>query len=429
MTRSFMTRSLPLALSALLVTASVAAAETSQPRPFALLGPGNVRDGRLMAPFYDYVIWPHAVAAEDKVFCVFSSAQARPIAMAYDEKEKSWAGPVQLSELGLKNDDHGNPALCIDRRGFLHVFHGCHGGPMRHTRSTRPHDIASWDEQPPPTPRATYPQVMRMADGGMLLFYRAGGHMEPWTLRASGDDGRTWGDPQRIVEMRLDPPDRLAAAYCFFLPGAERKTVHVFWCHKDDNAARVTEDRPHPWRPLKYPGLHEAVYRYNIYYMKRRADGTWRNAAGQPVSLPVSKAEADTKCLVFDSGHEFTLGGRKILIDSQDRPYIHFRVGVYDWVRQHGRSDAAIVPVTDRFAHPEAGRWQVSKTLPDDWPKGIVRLGKNPGVLAPSEDWPGGHWTIYARRTAIRPGAGCSVYLYHDEQGYAAPAGGPVMVY
>lgn len=192
---------------------------------------------------------------------------------------------------------------------------------------------------------------MRMKDGRLLLFYRAGGHMEPWTLQVSDDDGRTWGPPQAIVEMRQAPPDRLAAAYCFMLPGSDGRIAHLFWNHKDDNAARVTDARPHPWRPLKYPGLHEAVYRYNVYYLKRDADGAWANAAGEPVTLPVSKAEADRRCLVYDSGDEFTMVGRtRMMIDEQDRPFIRFGTGVVDWVKRHDDPNAAVVPITDRFA-------------------------------------------------------------------------------
>lgn len=394
---------------------------------FAALGGSKVPDGRLMAPFYDYVIWPHAVAAEGKVFCAFQNAQGQSIVMAYRIGEKAWEGPVKVSEFGLKNDDHGNPSICIDRQGHLHAFYGCHGGPMRHARSEKPHDISAWQEQTSPTARATYPQSMRMADGTLCLFYRAGGHMEPWTLRTSGDDGRTWSEPQRVIEMRLAPPDKLAAAYCDFLPGADGRTVHVFWNHKDDNPPRVTKDRPHPWRPLKYPGLHEAVYRYNVYYLKRGPDGVWRNASGEAVTLPVSKAEADAKCLIYDSGDEFAMIGTRIAIDSQDRPYISFGAGVIDWVR-HAERSKALVPITDRYAHFADGKWQIAREMPDSWPKDVERILRAPGVLAPGPDWPGGHWYISARRQAIKPGLGCTVFLYNDESGYARRSDGPAVV-
>jgi hypothetical protein len=382
----------------------------------------------MYTPFYDYVIAPHAIVTDDAVYCAFQNTKGQPLVMVFRPAGKTWDGPAIASELGLGRDAHGNPSICIDRNGHLHVFYGCHGGPMRHTRSTAPHDITRWEEQGPPTPKATYPQTMLMADGTVCLFYRAGGHMEPWTLRTSRDDCRTWSQPERVVEMRLDPPDRLAAAYCDFFPGSDGRTVHCFWNHKDDNAARVTDDRPHPWRPLKYEGLHEAVYRYNVYYVRRDADGVWRSAAGQTVKLPISKSEADRRCQVFDSGDEFAMVGTRLAVDHDNRPYILFGTGVVDWVRLHRDPNAVLVPITKRFAHFGSGKWRLNKEMPADWPDQVGRVLKAPGVLAYGKDWPGGHWFIFAVRRRIKPALGCSVFLYNDQTGYAARDGGPAIV-
>lgn len=427
------TVSLPLAsagmlLGALLVTSGQAAEEKAAVRlesAFAVNRPARVRDGRFYTPFYDYVIGPHAVAARGKVYCTFQNADGQPIAMAYDVADESWVGPVKASEFGLEADAHGNPALVIDGQGHLHIFYGCHGGPMRHTRSAWPYDVGSWVEQAPPTPRATYPQTMRMADGTLRLFYRAGGHMEPWSLRTSSDDGRTWSEAEKIIEMRLDPPDRLAAAYCQFFPGAGDNTIHCFWNHKDDNAARVTDARKHPWRPLKYKGLHEAVYRYNVYYVHRGADGVWRNAADLPVRLPVSKLEADTKCLVYDSGDEFSfVGGTRQAVDADDRPCIKFGVGVVNWATVEKK---VIVPVRHRFARLESGEWRIHEQLPADWPEEVVAVIRAPGPAVYGGREAVG-WSIFCRRSPLAEGAGGSVFLHHARTGYATHPGGPARV-
>jgi len=435
------TRSLWVVPLLLLVGARLAGA--AEPRPssvrpldkgatldnaFAALGADPIPDGRLFAPFYDYVIGPHALATEDAVYCAFQNSLGQPQVMVYRTEAGTWDGPATASSFGLKADDHGNPSICADRRGHLHVFYGCHGGPMRHARSAAPWGITNWEEQPPATPRATYPQTMLLADGTICLFYRAGGHMEPWTLRTSGDDGRTWSEPQRVVEMRLDPPDKLAAAYCDFFPGSDGRTVHCFWNHKDDNAARVTDARPHPWRPLKYPGLHEAVYRYNVYYARRDPDGAWRNAAGQSLQLPISKSEADRRCLVFDSGDEFAMMRTRLAVDRDDRPCIRFGVGVVDWVRLHKDPRAVLVPVTDHYAHFADGRWQVSRESPKDWPADVTRVIQAPGVSAYGYGWPASHWYIFASRQTIDPSVGCCVFLYNDRSGYAVRNGGAAKV-
>lgn len=98
---------------------------------FAALGADTIPDGRLVAPFYDYVVGPHALATPDAVYCAFQNRVGQPQVMVYRPAAKSWDGPVTASTFGLKADDHGNPAIVLDRRGYLHVFYGCHGGPMR----------------------------------------------------------------------------------------------------------------------------------------------------------------------------------------------------------------------------------------------------------------------------------------------------------
>lgn len=398
-------------------------------RAFAVLRPTSVRDGRLYTPFYNHVIGPQAVVEGGAVFCAFQDHEGRPVVMAYDVRRKRWAGPVLVAEFGLGRDGHGNPSLAIDDRGHLHVFYGCHGGPMRHARSAKPHDITAWQEQPSPTPHATYPQTMRMADGTALLFYRAGGHMEPWCVRESRDDCRTWSEPERIVEMRLDPPDRLAAAYCFFFPGVDKTTVHCFWNHKDDNAARVTADRPHPWRPLKYPGLHEAVYRYNVYYLRRDAEGTWRNAAGEAVKLPVSKAEADRRCLVYDSGDEFTFLplGSRLAVDGADRPYMTIRMGVVDWVTDLYEPKVVRVPPRPLWMNWADGRWQTHVAMPADWPAGVKQEMTAPGPAARGGEEARG-WHLFTYRRRLEPELGATVFLYHAQRGFATREGGPALV-
>lgn len=394
-------------------------------RAFAVLAPRGSPGGRLYAPFYNYVITPHAVVRDGVVYCAFQDTAGRPVLTAYHTRTKRWQGPVRASERGLGADTHGNPSLCIDRAGYLHVFYGCHGGAMRHTKSVRPGDIGAWAEQPSPTKRATYPQSMLMTGGRIFLFYRAGGHMAPWCLRISADSGKTWSDAQRVIEMRLDPKDPLAAAYAFFFPGSAGKTVHCFWNHKDDNAARVRKGRPHPWRPLKYPGLHEAVYRYNAYYLRRGEDGRWTSAAGKAVTLPVSKRRADAECMLYDSRQEFTFVpyGSRLAVDAQNRPYLTCRIGVVDWVRGLDDPKHIRVPVRARYFGLEGAKWSVHDDLPADWPA-AVRADLAARGLAAYGDRTAGPWYIYAERRRLNRADGCLVLLYHPKIGYVTPPGG-----
>lgn len=387
---------------------------------FAAIGPALVKGNfHQYPPFYGNVISPHAVVAKGKVYCAFQNTKGQPVVMTYDIAKKSWDGPVTASEFGLGKDAHGNPSICIDRRGHIHIFYGCHGRAMRHTRSVRAYDITSWQEQSAPTERATYPQSMRMSDGRILLFYRAGGHMEPWTMRTSSDDCQTWSEPEKIIEMRLAPPDPLAAAYCSFCPGSDGRTVHCFWVHKDDNAARVKGDKKHPWRPLKYKGLHEAVYRYNMYYVYRDSEGTWRNIAGKKVDLPLSKAFADEYCLAYDSGDELTNIGAPF-VDNQNRPYVRFRTGVGDWKK----GGTIIIPWHYKYACYDRAKWRIYDEVPADWPSDIRKPATAKGSPAYGDQTEGA-WFIYYTNDRYNPNSPSSIFLYHETMGYIRRKGGP----
>ncbi len=418
MKTSIKTIILAATLFALLATTCPAATDTSN--AFAMIGgEKSTGDFHLYPPFYDNVIAPHAFVENDTVFTAFQDTSGRPIVMAYDIKAAKWSEPATASEFGLGKDAHGNPSICIDSRGHIHIFYGCHGNRMRHTKSTRPYDITQWTEQSYPTPKATYPQTIRMADASICLFYRAGGHMEPWTLRVSDDNGDTWSDGRKVIEMRLDPPDKLAAAYAGITAGPDGKTVHCFWVHKDDNAAKVKNDKKHPWRPLKYKGLHEAVYRYNQYYIRRDAAGTWRNIEGDKVTLPVTKACADEHCLVFDSGDEFSNIARP-MTDSKNRPYARFRYGVGDW--KAGGNVA--VPWTWRCAAWSDGKWKLTESIPTDWPGEVQSLAKANGPPA-FGDKSHGNFCIWYERNSEGPQQGSYIFLRHAKDGYITRPKGP----
>ena len=207
---------------------------------------------RLYCPFYTYKTFPHAVVEDGCVYCVFQNSHGRPHIMAYDIQDAKWRGPIQISAAGLgKEDKHGVPSLCIDNKGYLHVFFGCHGirGPMLYSKSTKPYDITTWEKEQVLIKNATYPGLIRLADGDICLLYRQGDHLNPWVMQTSSDNCTTWSPPEFVIDMRQDHPDKGLNAYSRFFPGSDGKTIHCFWNLKDDS----------PTPPAKYAGLDEAV--------------------------------------------------------------------------------------------------------------------------------------------------------------------------
>ncbi|HUT12501.1 MAG TPA: hypothetical protein VMY42_18530, partial [Thermoguttaceae bacterium] len=139
------------------------------------------------------------------------------------------------------------------------------------------------------------------------------------------------------------------------------------------------------------------------------------------VKLPVSKAEADDKCLVYDSGDEFAFLGSRQAADGEDRPCFRFGTGVVDWARVSKR---VVVPPRDKFARFESGGWRISDQMPESWPPEVVRVMAAEGEAAYGDEEARG-WFIFCRQTPWRPDGGGTVFLYHDQAGYATREGGP----
>lgn len=260
--------------------------------------------------WYTHFNNPSAWHRNGRTYIAFPDARLNPRLVCYDHKLRSWSQAVTVGRNPLVNDDHGNPALLLDRKGYLHVFYGCHGGAMKYAKSAKPESVDSWVQMPAPAPHATYPQVMELSDGTIYLFYRAGGHTDDWVYRTSADGGDKWSAESAVLDG-VAPQD---SWYATFVKGPA-DTVHVGFVWKDDNNA------------LKAPGP-EYVHRYDAFYLRRSADGAWTNAAGQRLTLPVSKAEANARCKVYDSiSQKQHTGACPVGVDEAGRPYLMFRLG------------------------------------------------------------------------------------------------------
>jgi hypothetical protein len=64
--------------------------------------------------------------------------------------------------------------------------------------------------------------------------------------------------------------------------------------------------------------------------------------------------------------------------------------------------------------------------MPESWPPAVRCTIESPGPAAYGPDAAG--WSIFCRRDPVEPGAGATVFLYHDERGYATRQGGPAKV-
>ncbi len=279
---------------------------------------------------------------------------------AYNHANKKWLGPV-LAGVNLmgktpdpvKNDDvdnHGKPAMMVDEKGYIHVVYGAHGGSpllgkntlgapgslrggkLTHLVSKNPEDISAWVKLDNISPFGTYPQFVQMDDGDIYLFYRHGSHWSDWVYQKSTDSGRTFQPPVSILKHKAQQgkPTEHDSWYAWFAKGQGDTITASYVYHRCDNPGHTND-------------------RNNTYFMKMNGkDDSWENAAGERLTVSVTKEYADKKTLIFNSGEERTNHGT-CRVDKQGNPHLFFRydkgqVRYSRWTGKAWTMPVAVIP-------------------------------------------------------------------------------------
>lgn len=280
---------------------------------------------------------------EGKTYVVFQGPSSDPRIMAFDHGANSWSPDHLVGVSSIKDtDDHGNPGMCIDDNEKIHVIYGGHGltsGEMRHRVSRNPLDITDFIDPPNPLPepKATYPSLFTLSTGKLVYLYRgrnhAGGrnsHKADWYCTVSNDNGDSWSNPVA------------------FLRGTEDKNPDDTWyiyAHAVGNEVHVAFTY-HQCADSNHQGL-----RFNAYYIKRTANGTWVNARGDSFSLPISKAVANNNANQIRA-HEFSNSKTMFCTvdaDNTGKPYLSYGVvegaGVQKYCANWTGSNWNVTPV------------------------------------------------------------------------------------
>ena len=276
---------------------------------------------------------PCAEHADGKTFVAYQGPHEDPYVCAYDHKTARWTGPFKagVSALGddpqptdrKEVDNHGRPALLVDHAGYVHVVFGGHGGSpllghndfgtpgsgrQMHAVTKRPGDISEWEILDNIPPFGTYSQFVKMDDGDIYLFYRHGSHCSDWVYQKSSDNCRTFSPPVSVLKFKpqRDDPNVRDSWYAWFNRGKGDTIVCMYIYHPclavDHNKQRL-----------------------NVYHMKMNCgDGTWQNAAGRELPVPVTKEAADDLTLVHNSGTTKVNHG-VCHVDETGAPHIFFR--------------------------------------------------------------------------------------------------------
>ncbi len=283
---------------------------------------------------------------------------------AYVHATGRWIGPEKagVSTMGkspdqidpAELDNHGKPALIVDRQGYLHLVFGSHGGDpkhgpnplgeffmgtkgkMTHVVSLRPGDISAWRVVENLPAHGTYNQWVKLANGDLYLFYRHGGHRSDWVYQKSTDDGRTFAAPVSVLKHRVS---------------SASPTVNDAWYAWFDHGQGDTITASYVYHPCANP--KHTAHRQNTYYMLfDTRSGQWSNVQGTQLRLPVTKESADQLTLIEDTGAVRTTHGTAH-VDSAGRPHLVFPAGkdlrYYRWDGKAWQKPVAIGAGGDRL--------------------------------------------------------------------------------
>lgn len=268
-------------------------------------------------------------------YVAYQGPHEDPYVAAYVHATAKWIGPVKagVSPMGkspdqidpTELDNHGKPALIVDRQGYIHVVFGGHGGDSSwgenkfgtpgkgrfiHVVSQKPGDISAWKVLDNISPFGTYNQWVKLANGDLYLFYRHGSHRSDWVYQKSTDDGRTFSAPVSVLKHKVS---------------AASPTVNDTWYAWFDNGQGDTITASYVYHPCANP--KHTAHRQNTYYMLfDTRSGQWSNVQGTQLALPVTKESADQLTLIEDTGAVRTRHGTTH-VDSAGRPHLVFPAG------------------------------------------------------------------------------------------------------
>jgi hypothetical protein len=327
------------------------------------------------------LIHPQAVHHEGRTYVVYQGVGYAPTITYYDHERGRWGPVVKIAENPLqevaRGDDHGAAALAVDGEGFLHVFYGSHGTPQKHARSVRPGEIGEWEvladvlsqggegtkarrHEGTAGMKVTYPFPMVMGDGSLMLFLRKGVWPNPWFETSRRHKGTRWtgsgqaaawrheggwSEPRYLIDFLPD------GVYAAFRQGAGR-TVHCTFVHQDVTRKPEWQNRRH------------------CFYMKRDAEGTWRNVRGEALELPVRFAVAMEKCLVLRTDSPRHSNAATLEVDAEDRPYLLIIEGTAPSPLAEGggyKTQGIAGEYRHRFAYWTGDEWSISDITTTDW--------------------------------------------------------------
>lgn len=255
---------------------------------------------------------------DGKVFIAYEGKLTDPYIISYDVETNTWDGPYKaghntLSKNGRKADGHGEPTMQQDNKGYFHITFGGHGGEKEdglnplsidtahaggrftHVVSDKPNDISSFSPKNDVSPFASYAQSVKMANGDMYFFTRAGTHKSPW-IYYKLKNGSTTFEPPVIITWPTPRKEDPILVDMFY--------IKTFKANDTDIIVTMMNHL------CNFKEIHTKRHddRFNAYYM--RLDTTndrFYNVKNEKLTLPITKTSGDKHTLVYDSVKDGTI--------------------------------------------------------------------------------------------------------------------------
>ncbi|MEM9018632.1 MAG: BNR-4 repeat-containing protein, partial [Verrucomicrobiota bacterium] len=183
-----------------------------------------------------------------------------------DRTKGSWS---RTRTVGQGYDNHGGPALSIDREGYLHIVYFPHHHPFRYRRSKFPNDASEWEEEIQFGDQLTYPTLVCGPDNTLYFTARRSSREKPWEVEFwSKKPGEDWSCHGPILRSRY-------SGYAHFQESltwdSDHRALHL--------CCRFHEDSDRD----AYGRLQ------NVAYMKTEDFGeTWQRSGGTMIPTPAS---------------------------------------------------------------------------------------------------------------------------------------------
>lgn len=105
-------------------------------------------------PVANTLMHVEALRVGNKVYLAWQGGPyLNPYAAYFDEETGQMsavteAGTNPLYAPPYKDNNHGEPAICMDTLGYIHVLYGSHSSRQLHSRSSHPYNITSFIQLP-----------------------------------------------------------------------------------------------------------------------------------------------------------------------------------------------------------------------------------------------------------------------------------------